>query len=148
MPPIRRGRGRGLLAGAVTACLIAVMADTAAGDKKRNEPAIVPHIEHNGIRYEAEQSGPRLGYSQDGGIVAARDAATGELQWSLRIYPIHYDASIESDKQEVFISAMTLSGDGASILIVNEAGKRFELRLSTCEVRPITDPETAVPPAR
>ncbi len=149
LPPDRRNHGADLRASALlTGCLLVVATGSVAGDKKRQEPAIVPHIEHNGIRYEAEQSGPRLGYSQDGGIVAARDAATGELQWSRRVYPVHYDTSIESDKQEVFISAMTLNRDGASILIANEAGERFELRLSTCEVRTIAGPGISGPPDR
>lgn len=144
MPSTRRGVG--LLSLAVAAGLLALAADTLANDKKRQAPAMVPHIEHNGVRYEAVQSGPLLGYQQDGGIVAARDAVSGALQWSRRVYPVHYDPSIESDKQEVFISAMTLSGDGASILILNEEGQRFELSLSSCVVRPIAGPDAAVPP--
>lgn len=134
-PFARNGRGLALITMALATSL------QAAGDKKRQEPPSVPPIEHQGVRYEAVPSGPRLGYSQDGGILAARDARTGELQWSRRIYPVHYDGSIESDKQEVFISAMSLSEDGDRILIVNEQGRRFQLMLGTCAVIPIGDPD-------
>lgn len=100
------------------------------GEKKRREPEVVPPIELRGIRYEAVRQGTPYGYKQDGGIIIARDAATGLLKWTQKIYHVDTDHSIEGDKQDVFISAMVLSTRGNSLLITNERGAQFELKLS------------------
>ena len=102
----------------------------AAEEKKRREPIEVPSVEANGIRYEAVVLGAPFGYKQDGGIIAARNATTGQLEWTQRIYSVDPDETIESDKQDVFISAMKLSRDRKGLYITNERGDRFHLNLS------------------
>lgn len=110
-------------------------------DKKRREPASVPSIEINSLRYEAVLFGTPFGYEQDGGILVVRDAKTGRLEWTQRIYAIDELDSIESDKQDVFISAMELSHSGKQLLITNERGTRFEMNLSDRTVKKLSGAE-------
>ena len=105
--------------------------------KKRREPAPVSPVEAKGILYEAPVNGSLFGFQQDGGIVIARDSKTQALLWSRRVYPIHIDAAMESDKQDVFISKMTLATDSAKLMIENEAGDTFSLDLSTLQVEKV-----------
>jgi len=106
-----------------------------AADKKRREPAAVEPLEHGGLRYEAPRQGMPFGYDQDGGFITARDAATGGLVWSQRVYVVNYGDDIESDKQDVFIKALTLSDDARALLLVDERGKRFEMNLDGSGLR-------------
>lgn len=131
---------------AFTALLMSLMATVVHGqggesDKKRREPAAVPAIEANGLRYEAVLFGTPFGYDQDGGIVAARDNSTGRLEWTQRIYAVADDHSIEADKQDVFISALELSPNGQQLLITNERGARFTIQLSDRSVKKISEPQ-------
>ena len=131
---------------ALTAILMSLMATVVHGqggepDKKRREPAAVPAIEANGLRYEAVLFGTPFGYDQDGGIVAARDSNTGRLEWTQRIYAVADDHSIEADKQDVFISALELSPNGQQLLITNERGARFTIQLSDRSVKKISEPQ-------
>ena len=100
-----------------------------AADKKRREPADVQPVEHGGLRYEAPRQGTPFGYHQDGGFVTARDVASGALVWSQRVYVVNYGDDIESDKQDVFIKALTLSDDARALLVVDERGERYRLGL-------------------
>ena len=97
--------------------------------KKRREPENVEPVEANGIRYEAPQQGALYGYAQDGGIIIARNADNGELEWTQRIYKISYDKDMEDDKQDIFISNISLAEEGAVLQIKNEHGAQFNLSL-------------------
>jgi hypothetical protein len=100
-----------------------------AADKKRREPADVPPVQHNGLRYEVPRLGTPFGFDQDGGFITARDAATGALVWSQRIYVVDYGDDIEDDKQDVFVKALTLSEDALALLLVDEHGERYRVGL-------------------
>ena len=105
-----------------------------AADKKRRDPAEVEPVQHAGLRYEVPRLGTPFGYAQDGGIVVARRADTGALVWTRRVYPVAHDPSMEGDKQDVFIKSLTLATDGKLLVIVNERGQRFEMRLDGGDV--------------
>lgn len=100
-----------------------------AADKKRRDPAEVEPVQHAGLRYEVPRLGIPFGYAQDGGFITARDAATGALVWSQRIYVVDYGDDIEDDKQEIFIKALTLADDGQALLLVDERGERYRVGL-------------------
>lgn len=100
-----------------------------SADQKRREPADVDPVCHGGLRYEAPRLGGPFGFGQDGGVVTARDEASGELVWSQRVYVVAGDDEIEDDKQEVHIKSLTLSEDRRALRVVNERGERFLVNL-------------------
>lgn len=79
--------------------------------------------------------GRPFGFAQDGGLVLARRADTGDLVWARRLYTTTPDPHMEGDKQDVSIKSPTLTADGAHLAIVNERGQRFEMGLDGCGVR-------------
>lgn len=132
------GGPRSRQAGVATAWLLAAAIAWAApgnADKKRRAPPEVLPVVVDGMRYEAPLLGQPYGYAQDGGIVVARRADTGALDWTRRIYGVVRDAAMEGDKQDVFIERMTLSPDRRRLLIVNEHGRMFELNLDGSGLR-------------
>ena len=92
---------------------------------KRVAPKPVAPVSHDGIRYEA------VPWGESRGTVAAFDAASGKQLWTVEIYPVHYDPSLERDVQDVFITRLALAADGASLEIENERGERFRLDFRT-----------------
>ena len=80
-----------------------------AAGKNRREPVDVERVMHGGFRYEAPRLGQPFGYEQDSGFVTARDAATGALAGSQRVYVVDYSEDMEEDKQDVFIRALALT---------------------------------------
>ena len=123
-----------LVAGALALAFAAGVQADGGIDKKRREPVDVAPLIAAGMRYEAPRLGTPFGYAQDGGIVVARRADTGALVWTRRVYPVAHDPSMEGDKQDVFIKSLTLATDGKHLVIVNERGQRFEMRLDGGDV--------------
>jgi len=120
----------------ITVLLLSTAVHAGAGeDKKRRDPVDVPALVAGGLKYEAPRLGTPFGYAQDGGIVTARRADSGELVWTRRVYTTSRDPHMESDKQDVFINSLTLSADGRHLDIANERGQRFEIRLDGSGVR-------------
>ena len=101
-----------------------------AEDKKRRKPADVEPVRHGGLRYEAPLMGDPFGFSQDGGIVTARDDATGDLVWTQRVYIVDHGDDIAEEKQDVYIKALALTDDRRALLVVDERGERFRLSLA------------------
>jgi hypothetical protein len=97
--------------------------------KKRRAPADVEPVRLDGLRYEAPLMGQPFGFGQDGGIVTARDDATGDLVWSQRVYTVDDGDDIEEEKQEVYIRTLALTDDRRALRVVNERGQRFGLGL-------------------
>jgi len=104
--------------------------------KKRSGPDPVEPVSFGGIRYEAMQWGKARGLEQNGGYVAAIDEATGRELWVQRIYRIRYDRDTEGDKQDVFITGLTLTPGTRTLAIENERGARYRLDLRTRKVTP------------
>ena len=120
---------------ALLAALAAQVACAGDADKKRRAPAQVPPLVVGKLRYEAPLMGGAFGFAQDGGIVVARRADTGDLVWTCSVYTVLVDPHMESDKQDVFIKSLVLAADGQHLAIVNERGQRFELGLDGCAPR-------------
>lgn len=118
-----------LVAGALALAMAAGAQADNGIDKKRRDPVDVPPLSAGGLKYEAPRLATPFGYAQDGGIVVARRADTGELVWTQRVYTVARDPSMEGDKQDVFIKGLTLTSDGKRLVIVNERGQRFEMSL-------------------
>ena len=129
---------RRLLAGA--AALLAVAAAAMPGEaavrKKRLAPEPVDAVSFEGRRYEAFHFGKARGLGQNGGYVVAIDEATGRELWVQRIYRIRYDRRLEADKQDIFITGLTLLQAAHALLIENERGARYRLDLRTRQVKP------------
>ena len=92
---------------------------------------------HGGIRYRELRWGKERGLGQNGGYILATREATGEELWLRKVYDIRYDAAMESDKQDVFITDMQLDWLGNVLTLRNERGERFTLDLKTREVAPL-----------
>jgi hypothetical protein len=99
---------------------------------KRAPPIDVPPVTLNGIEYSAPHWGLTGGKQQNGGYVEAKDLKTGKLLWELRIYEIKYNANVETDVQDVFITSMKLV-DG-KLHVSNEPGDKFVVDLSQRKV--------------
>jgi len=119
----------------VAATALAVAVTTMPAAAKRLAPEPVAPVSHEGRRYEAIQFGKARGLGQNGGYVAAIDEASGRELWVQRIYRIRYDRGLEGDKQDVFITGLTLLPEACTLVIENEHGARYRLNLRTRKVR-------------
>jgi len=97
---------------------------------KRAPPADVPPVVDGSVRYEAPHFGNPCG--QNGGCVVAHDNASNAVLWSVQVYCTHYDPSLETDVQDVFITALT--GAGGNVQVANEKGQHFVIDPSTGQV--------------
>jgi hypothetical protein len=110
--------------------LVAALLVTPAVRAKRNPPVEVPPVVDGDIRYEAPHfSNP---CNQNGGCVVAYDNATNAGLWFVQVYCTHYDADLERDVQDVFITE--LSVDSGKLLVANEKGKHFAIDLASRDV--------------
>ena len=93
--------------------------------KRRAAPEPVDPVTHNGVTYEVIHFCKPRGLKQNGGYVAKIDAESGDELGMIRIYKVRYSwwKPIERDKQDVFITDMTL--DGNRLLISDERGGQF-----------------------
>ncbi len=101
---------------------------------KRVGPPAVPPVTIGGIRFEALHWTRERGLPQNGGYVAALEAATGKELWTARIYEIVYDPALESDVQDVFIRSMSRTLFGGRLKITDERGRRWLLDPATRKV--------------
>lgn len=95
---------------------------------KRRAPKIDPVVA-NGVRYEVTPGPRNKGFKQNSGVISAVDVATARVLWSIAVYPVFYEAGEETDVQDVFITELKLGPDGKTLLVTNEAGKRFSVKL-------------------
>ena len=99
---------------------------------KRSAPKDVPPVTFQGVRYSAPNSRMAEGKKQNGGYIQAVSLQTGKLLWELRIYEVKYDAELESDVQDVFITSLKLVK--GNLEIVSEAGDKFVVDLARRKV--------------
>lgn len=97
--------------------------------KKRSEPEQVEPICRGSVRYEAPLWGKSRGLGQNDGHIVAIDQATGRELWVVQLYDIRYDPNMEEDKQDIFLSSLTLDAGGNCLLAEDERGMRFLLDL-------------------
>lgn len=96
---------------------------------KRRVPSVAP-VTAGGVRYETVRGARARGFAQNGGVVAAVDAATGKELWTLAVYQTSYDPHEEADVQDVFITSLALSKDGRTLLVTNEAKHSYAIDLA------------------
>jgi hypothetical protein len=142
-----RGRSGVALAALAAAMLAAVAcgrapssAEAAPVAKKRAAPEAVEPVVIGTVRFEAPPWGKAQGQGQNGGIVVARDAATGAELWTSKVYAIAYKADMEGDKQDIFIIEMKASPDGKALLLTDDRGRRWRLDLASHAAAPDATP--------
>jgi hypothetical protein len=108
---------------------------TGALGAKRKGPAEVAPVTVGGLRFEAIHWGKERGLGQNGGYVAAIDPASGKELWTLKIYDIVYDAKLEEDVQDVFITGMSKTLFGQKLSVKDENGRGYIVDPATRTVR-------------
>lgn len=116
---------------AVVAAVVLAMLACAPVAAKRAGPKPVAPVVIGHVRFEAPPWAKAAGQDQNGGVVVARDVATGAELWAAKVYIITYDADLESDVQDVFIVEMQPSPDGKSLRVTDELGRRWRLDLAS-----------------
>jgi hypothetical protein len=115
-------------------------AEAAPVAKKRAAPEPVDPVVIGAVRFEAPPWGKVQGLGQNGGIVVARDAATGAELWTTKVYAVAYKADMEADKQDVFIIDMKASADGKALLVTDDRGRRWRVDLASHAAAPDATP--------
>jgi len=112
-----------------------VAAEDAHIHKKRAGPEAVSPIVIGAVQYEAVNWGKAQGLPQNGGYVRAVDVATGRALWLLRVYEVHYDSSMEGDKQDEFIASLAADEEGKILTVVTDRGARYQVDIAGQSVR-------------
>lgn len=107
---------------------------------KRRAPVAKPVVSQ-GIRYEQMRRPEEHGYTQGGGIVAAVDAKTDKLLWSVQLYKNAFDASEEKDAQEVYVKELALAKSGHVLLATDERKRVWSVDLATHAVTQVGGPQ-------
>jgi len=102
---------------------------------KRVGPEEVPPVTIAGTRYEVVHWGRERGLGQNGGYIAAVDAASGQELWTLKVYDVTYDPDMEEDVQDVFIESLAPRGDD-KLAIVDERGRKYIVDPRRRQARP------------
>jgi hypothetical protein len=102
----------------------------------RGPPPLVPPVDRGGVRYEQDLGATEAEFGQVGGVLLARDLASGAVLWSLKVYPNVRRPDLEGDVQDVFFQSMTFDEQGR-LLIENENGSRFAVDVGTRTVSPL-----------
>jgi len=102
---------------------------------KRVGPKDVNPITADGVRYEVLHWGRDRGLDQNGGYIVAKDAVSNKELWLAKIYTIDYKPKLETDVQDLFITAIELANDKKSLKITDEDNRQFTLDLSTQKVQ-------------
>ena len=92
---------------------------------KRVGPPDVAPVTIGNLRFEAIHWGRERGFGQNGGYIAAHDAAGGAELWTLEVYHVDYDPDMEEDVQDIFIETMTKSASGDRLEITDERGRSY-----------------------
>jgi hypothetical protein len=95
---------------------------------KRIAPPIVKPVTYGDLILTAPSG--KMGY------IVATDSS-GNEEWSVRIYKVHYDVFIEKDVQNTYINDIELRGD--NLLIRDEDNRHYILDLKTRNVTSLTD---------
>ena len=96
---------------------------------KRRAPKVEP-VTANGVRYEVTRGPRSRGFNQNSGVVSAIEEASGKELWSVAVYPVVYVTGEEEDAQDVFVTGLSISSDGRSLIVENEHGGRFSVGLA------------------
>ena len=118
------------------AVMLSVLLASNVANAKRSPPKEVAPVTADGIIYEVPHFGIDHAKDQNGGFVQACDAKTKKLLWDRMVYRIVYDRDVEGDAQDVFITEIRVVGK--KLIVTNEAEEKFEMDVSSGEVRALT----------
>jgi hypothetical protein len=104
--------------------------------KRVGQPDVEP-VTIGGMRFEVLRKTRARGFDQNGGIIAAVDAVSGKEQWTLKVYTIHYIPKLETDVQDIFITALSKLAKETKLLVSDERGRRFEVDIAARSVKPL-----------
>lgn len=103
----------------------------------KRRPPEVPPVEVGGVRYEVPRAPRALGHAQASGVLAAVSPATGDVLWSIVVYPITYAGSEEEDAQDIFITAIEPEEGGESLVVTSENAARYRVHIADHSVEPL-----------
>jgi hypothetical protein len=104
---------------------------TTGKSAKRAPPAPVPPLTIGSMRIDVVHWARDDGFGQNGGVLRATDLNTGAELWTLKVYTIDYDASRETDVQDIFITSVRKAIFGNRLIVKDERGRRFKIDLAT-----------------
>ena len=123
-PPLGQGADPGVAAPAAELAQLSEGGLGAPAGKRVGPPDVAP-VTIGKLRFEAIHWGRDRGFGQNGGYIAAYDAAGGAELWTLKVYQIDYDSEMEEDVQDIFIETMSKSTSGDRLEITDERGRRY-----------------------
>ena len=103
--------------------------------KRVGAPTVAP-LTVGGLRFEVLRKTRSRGFDQNGGVIAAIDAASGKELWTLKVYLIDYFPKLETDVQDIFIVALEKAGDNASLIVKDERHRQFIVDIATRSAKP------------
>jgi hypothetical protein len=102
---------------------------------KRVAPPPVTPLRMGSLRIQAVPWAHDHGLGQNGGVIEAVDAASGERRWLLQVYTTIRDPAMESDVQDVFITRLARAGRNR-IRVEDERGRHWLVDLASRTVTP------------
>jgi hypothetical protein len=103
---------------------------------KRVPPATVPSLTIGDLRIDVIHWGRDEGFGQNGGVLRAVDTTSGATAWVVKVYDISYDPHLESDVQDIFITALRKPWLRNCLVVSDERGRQFRVDLATRAVAP------------
>lgn len=97
-----------------------------------------PEVTHDGIRYEALKWGTERDLGQNGGLIAAHDAESGEELWVAKVYNITYGDK-SPQKYDRFITAMTLAPEGDALMVTDDRGGEYRFDIASRKGTPLNE---------
>jgi hypothetical protein len=119
----------------VALSLASAMLVSAPAAAKRPAPPSVQPLVSNGVVYSAVHDRRVVNnhYSAFVAYVEARRPDTGVLIWRAKVYEIAYAPRLETDVQDVWITALT--ANAKELLVTTEGGHHYVIDLETRQVR-------------
>lgn len=114
-----------LAVGVACASGTAPVAPLSGKSEKREGPALVPPVRIGAVEFSVVHWGLERGLAQNGGYIAARDAASGRELWILKVYDVRYDPARERDVQDTFIVEMKPDASGRALTILDELDREY-----------------------
>lgn len=99
---------------------------------KRRAPKVNP-VKHAGVRYEVASGLRARTTGQASGVLAATEIDGGNELWTRAVYKVTYDGTEEADAQDVFIVKLALNKAKDGLLVEDEKGRKFLVRLADGE---------------
>jgi hypothetical protein len=105
----------------------------------RIPPPHVPPLEAEGIRYEQVMDTTGIDTEDHRGWMRATRIEDGTVLWTSKVYTVKPIIEFGSDGGDVYFKQMEFAPDGGSILVTNEDGNRFEVKIVSGESTPLEE---------